>query len=202
MVKIQLNGAVRSYKKDYKEYVEKALAAFDVLAGEKGAGSDFLGWKHLPSKTPESLIRDCEAVRDDWKAKGVDLVVVIGIGGSYLGARCAVEALSHTFSTQLSVRNDALQVVFAGNNLSEEYLAELMDFVAERNVATVVICPVPPLLAVAFRIVKRGLKNITRMPLNGSWRLPMRKGALKTLAKQEGYEPSSFPTMSEAAFPC
>lgn len=191
MVKIQLNGCSSFVQEaDYKEYVEKALAAFDVLAGEKGAGSDFLGWKHLPSKTPESLIRDCEAVRDDWKAKGVDLVVVIGIGGSYLGARCAVEALSHTFSTQLSVRNDALQVVFAGNNLSEEYLAELMDLVAERNVATVVISKSGTTTepAVAFRIVKAWIEEHYRDAAERIVAITdAEKGALKTLAKQEGY---------------
>lgn len=89
---------------DYKKYVGKALEAFDVLESESGAGNDFLGWKHLPSQTPESLIADCEAVRDCWKAKGVNLVVVIGIGGSYLGARCAIEALSHNFAKQLARR--------------------------------------------------------------------------------------------------
>jgi glucose-6-phosphate isomerase len=74
--------------------VGKALDAFGVLVAGNGAGNDFLGWKHLPSETPESLIADCEAIRDDWKAKGVDLVIAIGIGGSYLGAKCAIEALS------------------------------------------------------------------------------------------------------------
>lgn len=140
MVKVNLGGCASFVKdEDYKKYVGKALEAFDVLESESGAGNDFLGWKHLPSQTPESLIADCEAVRDCWKAKGVNLVVVIGIGGSYLGARCAIEALSHNFAKQLGGAKEAPEVVFAGNNLSEEYLAELMDLVAERNVATVVI---------------------------------------------------------------
>ena len=91
MVKVNLGGC-SSFVNDaeYKEYLAKALEAFDVLESETGAGNDFLGWKHLPSETPESLIVECEAIRDAWKAKGVDLVVVIGIGGSYLGARCAI----------------------------------------------------------------------------------------------------------------
>ena len=77
-------GGCSSFVKEseYKEYVEKALSAFDVLESETGAGNDFLGWKHLPSETPEELIKACEDVRDDWKSRNVDLVVVIGIGGS------------------------------------------------------------------------------------------------------------------------
>lgn len=165
MIKVNLGGCASFVKnEDYKEYVGKALEAFDVLANESGAGNDFLGWKRLPSETPEALIAECEAVRDNWKAKGVNLVVVIGIGGSYLGARCAIEALSHNFAKQLSGAKEAPEVVFAGNNLSEEYLAELMDLVAERNVATVVISKSGTTTepAVAFRIVKEHIeKNYT-----------------------------------------
>ena len=110
MVKVDLGGC-SSFVKDaeYKEYVGKALEAFDVLEDETGAGNDFLGWKHLPTTTPESLIAECEAVRDSWKGKGVDLVVVIGIGGSYLGAKCALEALSHSFAKQLAVTGNLLE---------------------------------------------------------------------------------------------
>lgn len=70
MVKVNLGGCASFVKdEDYKKYVGKALEAFDVLESESGAGNDFLGWKHLPSQTPESLIAECEAVRDCWKAK-------------------------------------------------------------------------------------------------------------------------------------
>ncbi len=102
MVKVNLGGCSSFVKDaDYKAYVEKALGALEVLENETGKGNDFLGWKHLPSETLNStLVADCEAVRDSWKAKNVDLVVVIGIGGSYLGAKCALEALSHQFAKQ------------------------------------------------------------------------------------------------------
>ena len=71
MIKVNLGGCASFVKdEDYKEYVGKALEAFDVLANESGAGNDFLGWKRLPSETPEALIAECEAVRDNWKAKG------------------------------------------------------------------------------------------------------------------------------------
>ena len=192
MVKVNLGGCDSFVKDaDYKVYVGKALEALEVLESGTGAGNDFIGWKHLPSETPESLIAECEAVRDCWKAKGVDLVVVIGIGGSYLGARCAIEALSHSFAKQLSGAKPAPEVVFAGNNLSEDYLAELMDLVAERNTATVVISKSGTTTepAVAFRIVK---EHIEKTYKDASERIvaitDAKKGALKTLATQEGYK--------------
>ncbi len=189
MVKIDLGGCSSFVKDaDYIEFEKKALEAFDTLQAENGAGNDFLGWKDLPVDTPESLISDCEAVRDDWKARGVDLVIVIGIGGSYLGARCAIEALSHPF-----IRKDGVpQIVFAGNNLSEDYIADVMDLARERNTACVVISKSGTTTepAVAFRIVKSYLEE-----RYGAAEAACRivaitdavKGALKTLATQEGY---------------
>ena len=189
MVKVELGGCSSFVKESqYKEYVAKALDAFDVLDSEKGAGNDFLGWKTLPVDTPDSLIADCEAIKADWIARGVNLAVVIGIGGSYLGARCAIEALSHQF-----VRPEGgIRVVFAGNNLSEDYLAELMDLVKESNAACVVISKSGTTTepAVAFRIVKDYLENkygkeeaaVRTVAITDA-----KKGALKTLATQEGY---------------
>ena len=189
MVKVDLKGCSTFVNEaEYKNYVGKALDAFDTLQAENGAGNDFLGWKSLPVDTPDSLISDCEAIRDDWKARGVDLAVVIGIGGSYLGARCAIEALSHQF-----VRPEgSIQVVFAGNNLSEDYLAELMDLVERSNVACVVISKSGTTTepAVAFRIVKEYLENkygkaeaaVRTVAITDA-----KRGALKTLATQEGY---------------
>ena len=194
MVKIDLGGCASFVKDaDYKEYVEKALNAFDVLESETGAGNDFLGWKTLPVDVPESLVKEFEAIRDDWKARGVDLAVVIGIGGSYLGARCAIEALSHNFAKQLRKAGDAPEVVFAGNNLSEEYLAELMDLMAERNCACIVISKSGTTTepAVAFRIVKKFIEDRYGRE-EAAGRIvavtDARKGALKTLATQEGYK--------------
>ena len=176
---------------EYQEYLQKALSSLDVLENETGAGNDFLGWKHLPTQTPESLIAECEAIRDQWKAKGVDLVVVIGIGGSYLGAKCAIEALSHSFAKQLSSKHTP-EIVFAGHNLSEEYSAELLDLMKERNVAAVVISKSGTTTepAVAFRFIKQHIEA-----RYGSAEAAERivavtdahKGALKSLATQEGY---------------
>ena len=189
MVRINLGGC-SSFVKDaeFQNYVGKALDAFDILESETGAGNDFLGWKTLPTDTPESIIEQCEAVRDDWKKRGVNLVTVIGIGGSYLGARCAIEALNHQFVRP----EDKPQVVFAGNNLSEEYLAELMDLASIRNVACIVISKSGTTTepAVAFRIVKEHIeKKYGRQEAAGRIVAitDAVKGALKTLATQEGY---------------
>ena len=189
MVKVNLGGCSSFVKEsDYKLYLGKALDAFDVLESEKGAGNDFLGWKTLPIDTPESLIAECEAVRGDWKSQGIDLAVVIGIGGSYLGARCAIEALSHQFISP----EGTIKVVFAGNNLSEEYLAELMDLVKQRNAACVVISKSGTTTepAVAFRIVKEYLEIKYGKEAAANRIVAItdaHKGALKTLATQEGY---------------
>ncbi|MBR5431935.1 MAG: glucose-6-phosphate isomerase [Bacteroidales bacterium] len=188
MVKINLDGC-KSFVSaaDYDKFAAKSLEAFDTLVSGNGAGNDFLGWKTLPCDTPEQLIKDCEAVRDDWKALGADLVVVIGIGGSYLGAKCAIEALSHSFLPSGS----APQVVFAGNNLSEEYLAELTDLMERRNVACVVISKSGTTTepAVAFRIVKQYIEQ--KYPGEAARRIvavtDAARGALKTLSTQEGY---------------
>ena len=188
MVKVNLGGCGSFVKNaEYQSYVRKALEAFDTLQGEKGAGNDFLGWKNLPVDIDEKLICECEAVRDCWKAKGVNLVIAIGIGGSYLGAKCAIEALSHSFM------EPETKVVFAGNNLSEEYLAELMDLAEKKNVACIVISKSGTTTepAVAFRIVKEYIEKVYGKA-EASERIvaitDARKGALKTLATQEGYK--------------
>ena len=203
MVKFNLEGSNGFIKESaYAAYVQKALDAFDTLQEGTGAGNDFIGWKTLPVDTPESLIADCEAVRDDWKAKGIDLVVVIGIGGSYLGAKCAIEALSHAF-----VRPEGLpQVVFAGNNLSEEYLAELMDLAKQRNTAVIVISKSGTTTepAVAFRISKSTLKRLSARPRPRSASSPSRtpkRAPSRPSPRRKATAPSSFPTTWAAVSP-
>lgn len=194
MLKVDLGGCSSFIKDaDYRTYIDKAFTAFDTLENEDGAGNDFLGWKHLPTTTPESLITDCESIRDSWKAKGVDLVVVIGIGGSYLGAKCAIEALSHTFAKQLADKGEYPEVVFAGHNLSEEYFCELLDLMKERNTAAVVISKSGTTTepAIAFRLIKQyieatyGVKEAAERIVAVT---DAHKGALKSLATQEGYK--------------
>ena len=194
MLKVNLGGC-SSFVNDaeYKEYVNKALSCLEVLENETGAGNDFLGWKHLPSETLKStLVADCQAIKAEWESKGIDLVVVIGIGGSYLGAKCAIEALSHQFGKQLKNKGNAPEIVFAGQNLSEEYMCELMDLVQERNAACVVISKSGTTTepAVAFRLVKKYLED-TYGKEEAAGRIvavtDKARGALKGLATQEGY---------------
>lgn len=189
MVKINLEACKGFIRQEaLQAYQQKALTAFDTLMAGNGEGNDFLGWKTLPDETPESLVSACEKVRDDWKAKGVELVVVIGIGGSYLGAKCAIEALSHAFVRPQGVP----QVVFAGNGLSEDYLSELLDLAKMRSTAVVVISKSGTTTepAVAFRIFKDFLEK-TYGKAEAAQRIvavtDKSRGALKTLADREGY---------------
>ena len=193
MVNVDIKGCASFIEPaKYDAFVNKALDAFDVLESEKGAGNDFLGWKHLPSEVPASILEDIDGICHLWKEKGVDLVIAIGIGGSYLGAKCVIEALSHNFAKQLK-HKDAPEVVFAGNNLSEEYLAELMDLATERNVACIVISKSGTTTepAVAFRIVKQFIEE-RYGKIDAAQRIvaitDATKGALKTLSTQEGYK--------------
>ena len=176
----------------YQQYVDKAMEAFDTLMSESGAGNDFLGWKNLASQMNDIVLDDIEGICASWEKKGVDLVIAIGIGGSYLGAKCVIEALSHNFAKQLK-RKDAPEVVFAGNNLSEDYLAELMDLAQERNVACIVISKSGTTTepAVVFRIIKHYLETHYGKK-EAAQRIvaitDAQKGALKTLSTQEGYK--------------
>ena len=192
MVKVNVSGCASfADAAKYQQYVAKAIKAQQVLKAGNGAGNDFLGWRVLPSGTPESLVAACEAVRDDWAGRGVDLVIAVGIGGSYLGAKCVIEALSHNFAKQLRTRK-AAEVVFAGNNLSEDYLSELMDLAAERNVACIVISKSGTTTepAVAYRLIKQNLEQRYGKAEAAARIVAItdaKKGALKTLSTQEGY---------------
>ena len=192
MVKIDLSGCDSFVGKErFEEYVNKALAAQQVLEDETGVGNDFLGWQHLPSAIGKEQLDDCLGVVDRWIEKEVDLVVVIGIGGSYLGAKAAIEALSHSFSSLLGLQGP--KVVFAGENLSEDYTAELLDLLQTRNAACVVISKSGTTTepAVAFRLVKQHLEDTYGKEEACSRIVAITdkaRGALKSLANQEGYK--------------
>jgi glucose-6-phosphate isomerase len=192
MVNIDLTGCDSFVKKEQlNEYVNKALAAQKVLQEESGAGNDFLGWQHLPSSIGKAELDDCLSVVDRWLEREIDLVVVIGIGGSYLGAKAAIEALSHSFACQLGSHGP--KVVFAGENLSEDYTAELLDLLHVRNPACVVISKSGTTTepAVAFRLVKSYLEQ-TYGKKEACERIvaitDKARGALKSLSNQEGYK--------------
>jgi len=107
----------------YKNAIEKHNLA---LFNKTGKGSDFLGWTTLPSSISEAELADYEATAAKLLAKNIDILVVIGIGGSYLGAKAVVDALSDSFA-HLKERKNPF-ILFAGQNISEDYLFELRDF--------------------------------------------------------------------------
>ncbi|MBQ9475267.1 MAG: glucose-6-phosphate isomerase [Bacteroidales bacterium] len=187
MIKINLDGCgAFADAQQIKNYTRKALDAYDTLISGNGAGNDFLGWKTLPCDISEELIASMEAVRDDWRSRGVNLVVCIGIGGSYLGAKCALEALGNSFKLP------ATRVVFAGNNLDSDYLADLMEEAQSSNLALIVISKSGTTTepAVAFRLLKEFIENKYGKAEAAARIVAVTdksRGALKTLSDNEGY---------------
>lgn len=197
MIKINLDGC-KSFigEETYQSYVGKARTALQTLDSGKGAGAEFTGWNELPVETSAELVDECIAVVDKWVAKEVELVVCIGIGGSYLGAKAAISALSHSFADKME--SNGPSVVFAGNNLSEEYIAELKDLMAVKNVAAVVISKSGTTTepAVAFRIVKNFIERKYGKEEAAERIVAITdasRGALKTLSSQEGYKTFVIP---------
>ena len=179
----------------YNKQVEQAYKGLDTVLKGNGAGNDFLGWVNLPSEIDNALIDACNSIVNRWRGK-VDVVVVVGIGGSYLGAKCAIEALSHSFAANMCTTNP--QVVFAGHNISEDYAAELLEFLSTRTYATVVISKSGTTTepAIAFRIIKEDMekrfgKEVCKERIVAI--TDASKGALRTLANQEGYSTFIIP---------
>ncbi|MEN6619176.1 MAG: glucose-6-phosphate isomerase [Rikenellaceae bacterium] len=191
IVKLNLQAAVPFVSdNEMEKSLERALNSFDILVNKNGRGNDFLGWTDLPFRTDNSLYNTIDDVVKRWK-KNIEVVVVIGIGGSYLGAKAAIDALSNPFEIHLG-KPAVPAIVYAGQNLSEEYLSELLEFLEKRSSACVVISKSGTTTepAVAFRIIKHHLeqkygkdeakKRIVAVT-------DVTRGALKNLADQEGY---------------
>ncbi|MDT8318126.1 MAG: glucose-6-phosphate isomerase [bacterium] len=166
-------------------------------------GSDFLGWLHLPSKTENSLIDDINAAAGDIRAKA-DVFISIGIGGSYLGAKAAIAFTGQTFSghnsASPSTKDDkkSTQVYFAGQNISSDYLADLIDLIADKDVCLGVISKSGTTTepAIAFRILKQKMEE--KYGKEGARdriivTTDEKKGALKKLAHDEGYKSFIIP---------
>ena len=161
------------------------------LVKKTGKGNDFLGWVNLPSEIDEALIKSIE---DDAKAikEMADIYVVIGIGGSYLGARAVIEALNHNFAALQTDRTHPF-IVYAGQNISEDYMAELIEILDKRDYALTVISKSGTTTepAVAFRILKNHLEKKYGKE-NARKRIiaitDKERGALKKLSNDEGYK--------------
>ncbi|WHX26894.1 glucose-6-phosphate isomerase [Virgibacillus halodenitrificans] len=177
------------------DFVEKAH--FN-LHEKTGAGNDFLGWVDLPETYDQeefARIKNCaDKIRND-----SDILLVIGIGGSYLGARAALDMLTHSFQNLLSKeQRKAPQIIFVGNHMSSSYIAELFDILEGKDVSINVISKSGTTTepAIAFRIFKKHLEEKYGKE-EASKRIyattDKKKGALKTLADQSGFETFVIP---------
>jgi glucose-6-phosphate isomerase len=166
----------------------------DTLNEGSGAGNDFLGWLSLPQDILPQLER-IEKTAKHLRSLS-DLTVVIGIGGSYLGARAVIEALSHSFSSHLKDKHH--DVVFAGQNISEDYLADLLDILDKRDYSIVVISKSGTTTepAIAFRILKDHLEGKVGKTKAAERIIAItdeKKGALRSMAEINGYETFVIP---------
>ena len=172
--------------------------AHEMLHNKTGLGNDFLGWIDLPNNYDKEefarIKKAAEKIQSD-----SDVLVVIGIGGSYLGARAAIECLGHSFRNNLSKENRKTpEIYFAGNNISSTYLAQLLKVIDGKDFAINVISKSGTTTepAIAFRVFKELVEN-----KYGKEEAKNRifvttdkaKGALKNLADEEGYETFVIP---------
>ena len=176
--------------KQIKPYVELAN---EVLTSKTGAGNDFLGWVDLPETYDKDefarIKKAAEKIKND-----SEVLVVIGIGGSYLGAKAAIEFLSHSFYNNLPKdKRKTPEIYFAGTNMSGVYLQHLIEVVGDRDFSVNVISKSGTTTepAIAFRVFKKMLEEKYGKE-EAAKRIyattDKEKGALKTLATAEGYE--------------
>ena len=176
--------------KQIKPYVELAN---EVLASKTGAGNDFLGWVDLPENYDKNefarIKKAAEKIKND-----SEVLIVIGIGGSYLGAKAAIEFLSHSFYNNLPKdKRKTPEIYFAGTNMSGVYLQHLIEVVGDRDFSVNVISKSGTTTepAIAFRVFKKMLEEKYGKE-EAAKRIyattDKEKGALKTLATAEGYE--------------
>jgi len=197
MVKIDITNAISFSGDERNKINEKKLSALHkVLLDGTGKGNDFLGWLKLPATLEPLLIQKIQ--NDAAKIRShSQIFVVIGIGGSYLGARAVIDCLSHPFSSVQKCRNAPL-VVYAGNNLSEDYHAGLLEILDQNDYSVAVISKSGTTTepAVAFRIIKAHLeKKYGKKEAAGRIFAvtDAHKGALKKLADEEGYSTYVIP---------
>lgn len=198
MVKIDIS---RTYdfisKDDILSYEPELQRLYKQILEGTGEGSDFLGWTTLPSELKgSSLVADIKKTAEKLRKKS-DVFVVIGIGGSYLGARAIIEALSHSFS-HYKTKDKYPQVLFAGNQMSEDYLSELLEVLDEKEYSLTVISKSGTTTepAIAFRIIKQHLEEKYGQEEARERIVAItdkEKGALKQLSNEKGYKTFDVP---------
>lgn len=180
---------------EYKEQVENIHKELHKKANDE---KDFVGWLELPTKyDKKEFLRIKKAAKKIKKES--DILVVIGIGGSYLGARAVIEALTNTFNNMLTDKQRKYpQILYVGNNLSPNYINELIEYIGEKDFSVNVISKSGTTTepAIAFRIFREILENkygIDEARSRIYVTTDKERGALKTLADNEGYEKFVIP---------
>lgn len=191
MIKVNVKDVLATVSEaTIKSYDKAGAEALEKVQNGTGAGNDFLGWVNLPSSTPASLIEDIENVAKSLR-ESCEVVVAIGIGGSYLGAKAVIEALSDSFAAYR--QGEAPKVLFAGQNIGEDYLYELKDFLKGKKFGIIVISKSGTTTepAIAFRMLKEQLEAELGKA-EASKRIiaitDAKRGALRQLATEEGYK--------------
>ena len=182
-------GAVEAYE-------PKAKAALEALENNTCPGNDFLGWLHLPSSITSDFLDEVQAVANTLREK-CEVVVVAGIGGSYLGARAVIEALGNSFAWLIQDKKNP-QILFAGNNISEDYLAELTDYLKGKRFGVINISKsgTTTETALTFRLLKKQCeaqmgKDMARDVIVAV--TDAKRGAARTCADKEGYKSFIIP---------
>jgi len=163
----------------------------ETLHKGTGKGNDFLGWLNLPSSATPEFLDDIQQTANQLREK-CEVVVVIGIGGSYLGAKAVIEALSNSFDWLQKDRQNPV-LVYAGQNIGEDYLSELMAYLSDKSFGLINISKSGTTTepALAFRILKKQLEDSVGKDEAKNRIVAVTdaaRGALHTLAKKEGYK--------------
>ncbi len=177
-------------------YEAKAKAARQALEDGTGKGYDFLGWLHLPSSITKEFIADINATAQVLR-ENCDVVVVAGIGGSYLGARAVIEALSNSFAWLQQDKKNPV-VLYAGNNISEDYLHELTEYLKGKKFGVINISKsgTTTETALAFRLLRKQCEEQMGKELSKKVIVAItdaKKGAARLTADKEGYKSYIIP---------
>jgi len=173
---------------------QQSARHLDSLNTATGPGNDFLGWLSLPDDIVSQLDRIEKTARHLRSVS--DTTVVIGIGGSYLGARAVLEALSHSFTPLLNTKHH--DIIFAGQNICEDYLSDLLEILDGRNYSIIAISKSGTTTepAIAFRILKDHLEKKVGKPVAADRIIAItdeKRGALRSMAETNGYETFIIP---------
>ena len=175
----------------------KVMECLATLHNGNGAGNDFLGWLHLPTSITDAELTDIENTANVLRSK-CEVVVAIGIGGSYLGTKAVVEALNNSFDWLHNNDRKNPVIVYAGNNIGEDYLYELTEVLKDKQFGLINISKSGTTTepALAFRILKKQLEDAVGKE-EAKHRIvaitDAKKGALRTLADKEGYKTFVIP---------